>query len=238
MKVSHGKKHLRKRGALSLLFAKNPVLVLGLDLPFIIICTTTVKIALAISAEMFMVHMVTIAVAMLTVRKFPLWLRMLINVGASFVVMTFARSVITHFLPDISNHVGMYVYLMAVNGITIHQSAQITRKDKIWPVFSHAFMNALAFSLTMLLVSIFREFLSFGTLWGIPLLETYKLSAVALPFGGFILMGFLLAITRFLNKKILAFSIAESVRQEARYMELERRAMETDSDFLHPIDFD
>lgn len=221
MNVILGKKYRKQTRALNALLLKNPVLVLGLDLPFLIVCATTLRNAVALTIEMFLIHMVTMVVSMVTVRYLPNWSRMLVNVCAAFVMMTVARSLITGLFPDISNYVGMYIYLMAVNGITIYQSATITRKDKPWPVLARAFLNALAFALTMLLVSLFRECFALGTLWGIPLNLPMRFSGLAMPFGGFVLMGMLLALFKWINKKLLAYFISESARRDARYTEIQ-----------------
>lgn len=196
------------------------MLVLGLDLPFVIACSTALKIAVALSIEMFIIHLVTIVCAMITVRYLPFWARMLVNVGVSTVTMTLARYLITGIFPDITNYVGIYIYLMAVNGLTIYQSSSLTRKQRPWPVLVSAFMNALAFSLTMLVISTLREYFANGTLWGIAVPMPFKLSGLALPFAGFIIIGFLLAFVKFINKKLLAFSISELMRQDARYTQL------------------
>lgn len=210
---------------MSALLAKNPVLVLGLDLPFVIVCAFNLRIAVALSIEMFAIHLLTVVVAMVAARYLPRWARMIVNVGAAFIVMTIVRSLLTNLsvFSDISNYAGMYIYLMAVNGITIYQCARITRNDKPWPVMVSAFMNAAAFALTMVVVAAFREYVASGTLWSIPIPGKIKLSGFAIPFGGFIIMGFLLAFIKMVNKRLLALSINEAIRRDARYIQLERR---------------
>lgn len=215
------RKHRKKQGVFAAILSHNPALVLGLDLPFIIVCSTTLKNAVALSIEMFLIHMVTVAAAMITVRCLPLWIRMLVNIGVAFMAMTVARYLVTGIFPDISNYVGMYLYLMAVNGITVYQTANITREDKVSHVLRGALLNALAFALTMLLISLFREYFASGTLWGIPLPVSLRISGLAMPFGGFIFMAFLLAGLKQLNKLMLALSIRESIRRDAKYIQLD-----------------
>lgn len=228
MNLSLSKKYRRQQGAFRTLLFKNPVLVLGLDLPFVIACATSLKNAVALSMEMFIIHIATMVAAMITVRFFPRWSRMLVNVGVSTIVMTLARHLITGIFPDLTNRVGMYVYLMAVNGMTIYEAAQLTKQGKPLPVLGRAFMNALAFSLTMLLVSLLREYFGNGTLWGVIFPVPVKLSGLLLPFGGFIIMGLLLAFANFFNKKLLAFSISESIRRDAHYTEIVPRPLPQD----------
>lgn len=221
MKIALKRKHRRqRRGIFSALFVRNPILVLGLDLPFVIVCATTLKTAAALSLEMLIIHMVTVCVALVTVRTLPVWLRQIVNIGAAFITMTVARYWITRIFPDLANYVGMYIYLMAVNGITVYQCFQISRKAKPGKVLVSALMNAFAFALTMGVVSAVREYFSAGALWGVPLPIPARLSGLAVPFGGFLLMGFFLALAKFINRRMLAFTILEARRQDARYTEL------------------
>jgi electron transport complex protein RnfE len=219
VKISLARKY-RRRGRLSALLAKNPVLVLGIDLPFVIACATSLKIAVAMSIEMFIIHMVTMTAALILVRALPLWSRILVQVAISTVTMTLARYLITMLFPDLDNYVGMYIYLMAVNGLTLYQAATVERKQRPGPVLVTAFLYALAFALTMLVVSLFRELIGNGTLWGLPIPMPIRLDGFLTPFGGFIIMGFALAFFKFLNKRLLALSITEAIRRDAHYTEI------------------
>jgi electron transport complex protein RnfE len=220
VKISLARKYRRRRGRLNALLAKNPVLVMGIDLPFVIACATSLKIAVAMSIEMFIIHMVTMVAALILVHVLPLWPRVLVQVAISTVTMTLARYLITMLFPDLDNYVGMYIYLMAVNGLTLYQAATVERKQKPVPVLVTAFLYALAFALTMLVVSLFRELIGNGTLWGLAVPLPIRLDGFLTPFGGFIIMGFALAFFKFLNKRLLALSIAEAIRQDARYTEI------------------
>jgi electron transport complex protein RnfE len=220
VKISLARKYRRGGGRLSALLAKNPVLVLGIDLPFVIACATSLKIAVAMSIEMFIIHMVTMAATLILVRVLPVWARALAQVAISTVMMTVARFFILRLFPDLDNFVGIYISLMAVNGLTLYQAATVEKSHKPVPVLVTAFLYALAFSLTMLVVSLFREVLGNGTLWGEAVPIPLRLDGFLTPFGGFIIVGFALAIFKFLNKRLLALSIAEAIRRDARYTEI------------------
>lgn len=222
MNIALGRRYRKRQGAFSALLARNPVLVLGFDLPFVIVCATTLKTAVAMSMEMMIIHMTTMVVAMITVRTLPTWARVMVNVGFATIMMTIARHLITPIFPDLSNYVGVYIYLMAVNGLTLFESANLSRKMKLWPVMVSALMNALAFAMIMILVAFLRELFGSGTLWGVAVTLPIKLGGLQIPFSGFIMMGFLLAFAKFFNKKMLALTISESIRRDARYTEIDR----------------
>lgn len=215
-KVKRFRKKQRQR-PLAALLEKNPVLVLGLDLPFIIVTSVSLKAAAAMSLELFIIHMGTVVAALATCRFLKDWMRPLANVAVSTLIMAFSRILVVALFRGATDSLGMYLYLMAVNGMTIVQCAAITGESKIYPVISSAFMNTLGFAAAMFAAALFREYFGFGTFWGIPVVGPFRLSGMAAPFFGFILAGFLLAGTRFLNKRLLAHAIKEREHREKRF---------------------
>ncbi len=63
-------------------------------------------------------------------------------------------------------------------------------------------------------VSFLREYFGNGTLWGIKVPSFVKMEGLRFPFFGFIMVGFLLAMYRFLNKKLATFVILEKARKQ------------------------
>lgn len=210
MKTSILRKHYQQ---VNRLFTSHPISILMLNLPFIIVCSTTLKNAVALSIEMAMIHIFTMLISSIAVSRLHQWLRTLVNVGISFVLMTIARALIIQIFPDITNYVGMYIYLMAVNGMTIYQSANIKRKQPITSVFTASLLDVGMFVVILTLVSIFREIIALGTIWGIALPFSLRISGLTFPFSGFILIGFLLALGRLINKKMLSIAIWQSMHQ-------------------------
>jgi Na+-transporting NADH:ubiquinone oxidoreductase subunit NqrD len=119
--------------------------------------------------------------------------------------------------PAIVDSLGIYIYLMAVNGLTLTQTRALEDKAKPLPVLRKAISNVLGFSAIMFLLSLFREYWGSGTLWGVPVPAPVQLPGVLVPFFGFILVGFLLAATNLINKKLLGLAIRESALREARF---------------------
>lgn len=223
MKLSVARRYKKKHKYLGNLLMKNPVLVLGFDLPFVIATATSLKNAVALSAELFLIHIITMIAAMFTCRRLPVWTRAMANVGVSTIVMVFARQLLLIPFPELTNSVGMYVYLMAVNGMTLFHANYLDWRAKPWPVMVVAMMNVLGFALTMLAVAAVREYAGNGTLWGVPVPMPFKMSGLLIPFSGFILVGFFLAFVKYFNKKLSAYSIMENMRREAHYTAIRPR---------------
>lgn len=215
MKLKTVKRYRKKHKFLNALIMRNPVLVMGLDLPFVIAAATSLRNAAAMAVQIFIIHVATMAVGIVTRRKLPFWLRTMANVAVATVMMMLARQVVTVLFRGISNSLGMYLYLMAVNSMSFFQAAYLEKRAKLLPVLSSAASNAAAFSVVAFATAFIREYLGNGTLWGISVPAPLKMSGLLIPFGGFIIVGFLLALTRFLNKSFLAISLSEAARKEA-----------------------
>jgi len=191
---------------------------MGLDLPFLIATSISLRAAAAISLELLLIHMGTVLAAFFTCRFFSGWTRPLVNVAISTLIMAYARLMLINIFGGvITDTLGMYIYLMAVNGMTIYQASTVTEKDKPLPVLASAFMNVVGFSLAMFVVSLLREYFGNGTVWGIPLPAPVILPGIRVPFFGFIIVGFVLAGAKLLSKALLAFTINERARSDAKF---------------------
>lgn len=220
MQLSTVRKYRKRYKLFDTLLAKNPVLVQGLDLPFVIAAAFTLKNAVGISIMIFIIHIGTMLAAMLTVRYLPRRVRPVINVAVSTLLMLIGRAWVSQLFPNIINSVGMYVYLTSVNGMTIYSSNAVSKNAKLGSVFSTACLSALAFSMIMVLVSLVREYFGNGTLWGLSIPSPVALSGISMRFFGFIFVGFMLAAAKYFNKKLLAFRVLDAARKDAAYTEI------------------
>jgi electron transport complex protein RnfE len=200
------------------LLIKNPALVLGFDLPFLIAATTSLKNAAAMSIEIFMIHMITIMLMVIFARKLEVWQRAAVTAVTSTAVMMLARELVTLIFPDIRNSLGIYMSLMAVNGLTLYQSLSLDKNSRPFPVLSREIVHVAGFVVSAFLLSTFREYFGEGMLWSNSVSVPFKLSGAMIPFSGFILMGFLLALIRFCNKRLVGLTIREEYRRESRYI--------------------
>lgn len=217
MKISAGKNYKKRHRTLNAIFISNPGLVFGFDLPFLIATSTSLKNALVMSIEMLGIHIITMAVSVVFARKLPLWLRSIITVVVSTGVMMLIRELTRWVLPDVASALAMYIYLLAVNGLTLFQSLALDNRSKLVPVLKKEFFHVFAFIIAMFALSFLREYFGNGTLWGITVPMPFKLSGISIPFSGFILLGFLMACVKFFNHNLIGFMIKESYRRQNRF---------------------
>lgn len=193
------------------------MLLIGVDLPFVVVSATSVKNAVALSLELAIIHMVTLLLSFLLARKMKRWQRAVFAVVVSTATMLFAQRLVVSIFPESVNFIQFHLYLMAFNGMTLLQTIFLREDTSFGRVAASGAANVLAFSLFMTLAGGIREYLSAGTLWGQPLGGSFRLRSAAAPFFGFILLGFLLAGWRVLSRKVAAGRIRDRARQDAAH---------------------
>lgn len=221
MELSKVRRYRKRHKLIAALFSQSPVLMIGLNLPFLIATSVSLRAAAALSLELLVVHMGTMVVALLAARHCPRGVRPIVNVAASTLLMVVARLWLIAFFRGVVDSLGIYIYLMAVNGMTLTQSNSLAQDAPPLPVLRGAFLNVVGFSVLMFFLSFFREYLGSGTLWGNPVAVFLRLPGVLVPFFGFIMVGFLLAGTKVLNKKLLGLALRERALREARFSVIE-----------------
>jgi len=106
--------------------------------------------------------------------------------------------------PQVTEEVGIFIPLIAVNCIVIESVNGFARKNPVLPAFLNGLGTGTGFLLVLLLMGIIRELIGEGTLFGSPLLAgdiTLLPFAVLLP-GGFFLVSLLAALNKHINIKI------------------------------------
>ena len=217
MNLSIARKYRKSHRFVRDILSDNPALVLGVDLPFVIVCATTMQNAVALSVMMLIVHVITMLVARLFTIKLALWLRSMINVVVTTVTMLLARELVILMFPNIMNRVGMYLYLVAVNGLTLAQANSRRGPMRFVPTIARAGVDVMVFTVLMVSVSAVREYVGNGTLWGVQLPIMFKQSGFLEPFLGFVIIGFLMAFMRHVSKLMTLSGIREAERLEAAY---------------------
>jgi electron transport complex protein RnfE len=182
-------------------FWENPVLALGLGVPFAVISTTSMKNAAVLSAAMICTAVPVFLIASLFAKYIPQWLRMVVYSLAGAVALIPLRLFLSSLFPAVFDSLGVYFALMALNPAVLIPalSHRITGEK---PVF--ALLNALCYSagfaLVLFGVSLIREPLGSGSLWGRPLEMSFQLSPIQYSFGGFIILGYFAAVYQFLER--------------------------------------
>ena len=212
------KKRSKSLFSLNFLIKRNPSILLGISLPFVITTAISLKAVVAITLEMLIINLTAALVIACTAKITALWPRVLISVGTSTGVMILVRFLIRGLFPETFNHLGAYIYLMGLNSIMLLLSAPLAREASrsLFLLLRRVVFHTFAFGILMFLVALPREYMGNGTLWEQPIPIVFRLPGVLLPFFGFIAAGLVLAAVKFLSKKLAYWRGIENARKQAR----------------------
>ncbi len=196
MKTESLRKHIAWLGKTDPIFKGNPVLYLGICLPFVIVPTMTLKTGVLLSALMFISTIIPVAVYSSIGFRLSREIRFIISTVISTALVSlffyFTKTVFAEFYLI----VGVYAMLFGVNGLTIYCEHKNEGKSVLENI-SFAFKACIGYSIIVCFVSFIREFLALKTIWGQPIdLFPVKLEGISFPFFGFIMLGFLSAFFR------------------------------------------
>lgn len=104
------------------------------------------------------------------------------------------------FVPALSNSLGLFIPLIVVNCIILARAESYASKNKPLPSALDGFTMGLGFTIALSCVASVREILGSGTLLGFELFGgTAPLTIFALPAGGFLVLGFFIALVQYLK---------------------------------------
>jgi len=193
------------------LLTKNPVLVQMLGM-----CST-----LAISTSLFNGLGMGIAVTIITIcsnilisalRKIiPSQVRIAayITIIAGFV--TIVDLLLKAFIPALSESLGVFIPLIVVNCIVLGRAEGFASKNGVLASAVDGLCQGIGYTVALVIVCVIRELLGAGTFGGgllnggegiriIP--EGYPAMLVIMPVGGFLVLGFILAGSQWLTKRM------------------------------------
>lgn len=175
---------------------KNPILKLLLGLCPVLAVTTTVLNALTISVLTLLV-MVGSSLIVPLLKKFK-YMRTPIYISITAGLTTVLHILVKTFLPDLNNSLGVFIPLVSVNCLILSCMDIIADNNiNVLKSVSNSFCIGLALSSTLIVVSVIRELIGFGSVLGIRINFIDPMSIFALAPGGFFVLAIIIAI---LNK--------------------------------------
>lgn len=189
------------------LIKNNPVVSLGMALPFVIVPTLNLKSGLLISIFILAATVPAATIAPVAHKKIPV-----IYLTPIYTLLAMAGVIAAQLLlrrqAVLLDGLGMYIPLAAVNSIMLDLSALHPRKTP-WCGFRDAMAICLGFALVACGIGAVREVLGSRTIWGVPFgLYPIKMIGVTLPFFGFITLGFFNAFCRSVDRAVVTGMLA------------------------------
>lgn len=182
------------------LFRQNIVLMSGLVTAPIIVAATTFERAAALSLSFFMVSYLSIIICRLIPRKIVYTIRIIIYALISAAVYIPSVMVINALFPDIARSILIYLEIIVVNSLILAKSESRFYLEPFGVMAVDALMYILGYAAAAFAVGIIREFLAYGTLFGLRICDE-PMPAAKAPFFGFILLGIMAAVCRGINNR-------------------------------------
>lgn len=186
---------------------KNPLLFEAIGLCPVVAIAISLRLSIflaVVTAVEMIVCEVLASLLLKNVRRY--WrvaLYAIFGVGIIFPIMIFVNK----FFPDISINFGIYLPLMAVNSLIALHCERVAVKNNIKDSFVDAASASLSYGVVAILVGFLRELFANGSIANISINMPVKFSALATPFGGLLIIGFLAAgLKAFVMKKYPAKS--------------------------------
>lgn len=181
---------------------KNPLLfeVIGL--------CPVVAIAVSLRSALFLAVITTIemvvceVLASLLLKNVRRYWRVALYVLFGIAIIFPITYITGRFFPELNINLGVYLPLMAVNSLIALHCERVAVKRTIKESFVDALSASISYGAVAILVGIIREILANGTLMGINLNMPVHFSALGMPFGALLILGFMAAVLKaFINKK-------------------------------------
>jgi electron transport complex protein RnfE len=184
----------------------NPVFVLVLGLCATLAVTVSIDNALGMGAGVLFVLLGSNIIISLIRKITPPLVRIPVFVVVIATFVTILSLVFEAYLPPLYESLGIYLPLIVVNCIILGRAEAFASKSTVLMSIADAIGIGIGFTISMLLVSIFREILGTGklavfgkTIFSIPVLSESPLAFFIMPPGAFLVLGLLLGLFRWMG---------------------------------------
>ena len=169
---------------------KNPLLFEAVGLCPVVAIALSLRLALflaVVTAVEMIICEVLASLLLKNVRRcWRVALYVILSLGVLFPI-TYGAS---RFLPDTTSYFGIYLPLMAVNSLIALHCERVAVKNSAGESLVDAVSASLSYGAVALIVGIVREILANGSIGGFDIHMPVKFTALTLPFGGLLIMGF------------------------------------------------
>ena len=182
---------------------QNPVLVQLLGMCSTLAITTTIANGIGMGASVTIILTLSNIFISLLRRVIPQQVRIAayIVVIAGFVTMV--DLLLQAFFPDIAESLGVFIPLIVVNCVILARAEAFASKNKPLAAAVDGICQGLGYTVVLLVMSGIREVLGAGTFNGAEVFPAeYAAGMMALPVGGFLTLGVLIALMQWAQTKV------------------------------------
>ena len=185
------------------LLTQNPVLVQLLGMCSTLAITTTISNGIGMGLSVTIILTLSNIFISLLRKIIPEQVRIAcyIVVIAGFVTMV--DLLLQAYFEDIAESLGVFIPLIVVNCIILARAESFASKNKPVAAAIDGVCQGIGYTLVLLVMSAIRELLGSGALAGYQIFPAeYSASLIAQPVGGFLTLGFLIALMQWAQRKV------------------------------------
>lgn len=105
------------------------------------------------------------------------------------------------FTPEAYKQMGLYIQLIVAFASILARAEMFASKNKVVPSMFDGIGMGLGFLFALTIISLFRELLGKGSIWGYSVISAKPLLIMILPAGGFFAVGFLMGLYNWIDIK-------------------------------------
>lgn len=190
-------RHAFRRG----LLRENPVLMQFIGLFPAVALAASVKSAVIVALAAAFILIVMELLTTLLLKRLPFWLRIGLYVLLSYGILAGGMTICDRFFPNLLGPLSSYLPLLAVNSLTVYRCETCAVQSRLRISLLDAVGASLGYGAVVLLLGLFRELLGAGAIWGYPVFAGPWATGLLMPFGGFLMLGFLAAAVKWLYNR-------------------------------------
>jgi len=193
------------------LTTNNPVLVQLLGMCSTLAITTTLFNGIGMGISVTIILICSNVVISLLRKIIPAKIRIAAHIVVIAGFVTIVDLLMQAFLPSLSESLGVFIPLIVVNCIILARAESFASKNSVAASAIDGLAQGVGYTIVLVIMCIIREFLGNGTFGGgilgfegagIRILpQEYTTLFIILPFGGFLVLGVLIAAMQYFSSR-------------------------------------
>ena len=184
------------------LITQNPVLVQLLGMCSTLAITTTVSNGIGMGLSVTAILICSNVVISLLRKVIPSQVRIAAYIVVIAGFVTIVDLLLQAFAQDIAESLGVFIPLIVVNCIILGRAESFASKNKILPAAVDGLCQGIGYTLVLVVMSAIRELVGTGAIGATQFFPAeYSVMMLTLPVGGFLTLGFLIALMQWAQNK-------------------------------------
>ena len=184
------------------LLTQNPVLVQLLGMCSTLAITTSVANGIGMGVSVTIILTLSNIFISLLRKIIPDQVRIAAYIVVIAGFVTIVDLLLQAFAQDIAESLGVFIPLIVVNCIILARAESFASKNKILPAAVDGLCQGIGYTLVLVVMSAIRELVGTGAIGATQFFPAeYSVMMLTLPVGGFLTLGFLIALMQWAQTK-------------------------------------